>query len=181
METFLRLCFQKNSGFVLPIRGLWGKNIPAVWTEFRQSFLVFFPKNYYFQQAIFGHHRNEVGGSNRKMYVGQKTLPQRVNARYEMKWANSSFKNSGNPIFGQITDQHNRWPKLTLETRKWIAVKRLIPLRVDAKYEMNWANSFFSKRSENLVYRRIDGRTVRRTEGQTSGWIRYTPIPPSEV
>ena len=40
----------------------------------------------------------------------------------------------------------------------------------------------FSKSSGNLVYRRTEGQTARRTDrltdGQTSGWIQYTPIPP---
>ena len=43
------------------------------------------------------------------------------------------------------------------------------PKRVNAGYEMNWAKKF---RKSCL---QMDGRT----DGQTSGWIQYTPIPPS--
>ena len=37
-------------------------------------------------------------------------------------------------------------------------------MRVTSRYEMNWANSFFSKNSGSLVYRHMDGRTDRRTD-----------------
>ena len=42
---------------------------------------------------------------------------------------------------------------------------------------MNWANSFREKLRKPCL--QTDGRTDRRTDGQTSGWIQYTPFPPS--
>ena len=49
------------------------------------------------------------------------------------------------------------------------------PIRVNARYEMNSANSFFFKKFQKPCLQ-TDGQT---DGGQTSGWIQYTPIPPS--
>ena len=164
---------------------------------------------------IFGHQRAKTEARNTKIYRGQETHPIRINARYEMNWANSFFsKSSGNPIFSQIfghqraknearnkkmnrvQETHpirlnaryemnwadtsfnkfrkphflpNIWPpeaKNEARNTKMNRVQETHPIRVNASYEMNWANSFFKK-------------FQKRTDGQTSGWIQYTPIPPS--
>ena len=60
---------------------------------------------------IFGHQRVENEARNTKMYRGQETHPTRINARYEMNWANSFFKNFRKPHFWP-----NIWPP---EGRKW--------------------------------------------------------------
>ena len=82
-------------------------------------------------------------------------------------------KSSGNPIFGQIFGH----PRAANEARntKMYRGQETDPKRINARYEMNWANSFF-KVPETLS---TDGRTDGRTDGQTSGWVQYTPIPPS--
>ena len=75
---------------------------------------------------IFGHQRAENEARNTKMYRGQETHPIRINAaRYEMNWANSFSKSSGNPIFGQIFG-HQRTNKANL--RDLIAATGLVIL-----------------------------------------------------
>ena len=52
------------------------------------------------------------------------------------------FSNSsGNPIFGQIFG-HQR-PKIRLGTLTCIGIKRLTPIRMNARKKWNWGNSFF--------------------------------------
>ena len=60
---------------------------------------------------IFGHQRAENEVMNKKMYRGQETHPMRINATYEMNWANSFFKKFQKPHF-----RPNIWPP---EGRKW--------------------------------------------------------------
>ena len=62
-----------------------------------------------------------------------------------------------------------REPKMRLGTRKCKG-SRDSP----HKGNMNWANSFF-KKFQKPFYKRTD----RQMDEQTSGWIQYTPIPPS--
>ena len=97
-----------------------------------------------------------------------------------MKWIEPIVfsKRSGNPIFGQIFG-HQR-AKNEARNTKMNRGQLTHPIRVNARYEMNWANSFFSSKSSgNLVCRRTDGQADGQTDGQTSGWIQYTSIPPS--
>ena len=92
---------------------------------------------------IFGHQRAENEARNTKMYRGQETQPIRVNARYEMNWANGFFKSSGNLIFGQIFG-HQRAVNEARNTKMYRG-QETQPIRVNAWYEMNWANIFFKK------------------------------------
>ena len=88
-----------------------------------------------------------------------------------MKWIGPIVfsKISGNPICGQIFG-HQRAKNEARNTKiNW--GQETHPIRVNARCEMNWANSFFQKVPETLS---TDGRT----DGQTSGWIQYTPLPP---
>ena len=103
-----------------------------------------------------------------------------------MKWIEPTVfsKSSGNPIFRQIFG--HQMAKNEARNTKISRGQETHPIRRNARYEMNWANVFFfSKSSGNLVYRRTStvkltaSRTDKRTDGQTSGWIQYTPIPPS--
>ena len=57
---------------------------------------------------IFGHQRAENEARNTKMYRGQVTHPIRVNARYEMIWANGFFKKFRKPCLQTDgrTDRH---------------------------------------------------------------------------
>ena len=93
---------------------------------------------------LFGHQRavNEAA-RNTKMYRGQETHPIRINARYEIDWANSVFKNSGNPIFGQIFG-HQR-AENEVRNAEMYRGQKTHPIRMNARYEINWANIFFKK------------------------------------
>ena len=61
---------------------------------------------------IFGHQRGENEARNTKMYRGQETRPIRINAKYEMNWANSFFKKFRKPCLqtngrtDRRTDRH---------------------------------------------------------------------------
>ena len=81
-----------------------------------------------------------------------------------MKWIGPIVfsKSSGNPIFGHIF-AHQRARNEARNT-KMNRGQETHPIRVNATYEINWANSFFSKSSGILVYRRMDGRTNGRTD-----------------
>ena len=93
---------------------------------------------------IFGHQRAENEARNTKMYRGQETHPLRVNARYEMNWVNSLFKNvRGNPIIGQIFG-HQR-AENEARNIKMYRGRETRPKRVNARHEMNGVNSFFKK------------------------------------
>ena len=113
----------------------WGQYIPALITtpssrntQLRFPFCshmlhrweFFKKKNDFFSKSsgnpissqIFGHQRAENEARNTKMYRGQETHPIRINARYEMNWANSFF-------FKKFQEPHfrsNIWPP---EGRKW--------------------------------------------------------------
>ena len=93
-----------------------------------------------------------------------------------MKWIGPIVfsKSSGNPIFGQILG-HQR-AKNEARNPKMNRGQETLPIRVYARYDMKWANSFFKGFWKPL---QTDGRTDGQTDGQTSGWIQYTPIPPS--
>ena len=57
---------------------------------------------------IFGHQKAEIEAKNTKMTRGQQTHPIRVNARYEINWANSFFKKFWKPCLQMngLTDRH---------------------------------------------------------------------------
>ena len=109
---------------------------------------------------IFGHQRAKNEARNTKMYKGQETHLIRVNAKYEMNWANSFFQKVPETPFS-AKYLATRGPKMRPGKRKWIGVKRLTP-KVNARYEMNWANSFFKKFREPCL--QTDGRTDGRTD-----------------
>ena len=67
-------------------------------------------------------------------------------------------KSSWNPIFGQIFGLQRAGNEA--RNTKMCRGQETHPIRVNARYEMNWANSF-SKSSGNLVYRETDRRTDR--------------------
>ena len=67
---------------------------------------------------IFGRRTGENEARNTKMYRGQESHPIRVNARYEMNWADIVFKSSGNLIFGQIFG-HQRAENETRNTKMY--------------------------------------------------------------
>ena len=101
-------------------------------------------KDFYFAVGqIFGHQKAENEARNMQMYRGQETHPIWINARYEMNWANSFPKSSGNPIFGQIFG-HHRAENEARHTKIYRG-QETHPIRVNTRYEMNWANSFFKK------------------------------------
>ena len=105
------------------------------------------------------------------MYRGQETHPIRINARYEMNWANSFFKKFRKPNF-----RPNIWPpegQNKARNTKMNRGQEIHTIRVNAGYRMNRANSFFKK------FRKPCLQTDGQTDGQASGWIQYTPIPPS--
>ena len=78
-----------------------------------------------------------------------------------------------------VTDrQTDRRTENTICRAAWSQLKmyrgqETYPIRVNTRYEMNWANSFFKK------YQKPCLQTDGQTDGQTSGWIQYTPILPS--
>ena len=92
------------------------------------------------------------------MYRGQETHPIRINARYEMNWANSYFKKFRKPDF-----RPNIWPpegQNKARNTKMNRVQEIHTIRVNAGYGINRANSFFQKVPETLsTDRRTDGRT----------------------
>ena len=97
------------------------------------------------------------------MYRGQENHPIRVNAMYEINWANSFVsKSSGNPIFGQIFG-HQR-AKNEARSTKIYRGQENHPIRVNAMYEINWANSFFSKSSGNPIFGQIFGHQRAKNE-----------------
>ena len=69
-------------------------------------------------------------------------------------------KSSGNPIFGQIFG-HKRAENETRKTKMYRG-QETHPIRVNARYEMNWANSFFFQKVPETLS--TDGRTDRRTD-----------------
>ena len=110
--------------------------------EISNKDLYFAVGNPIFSQ-ISGHQRDENEARNTKMYQGQETHPIRINARYEMNWANNFFKNFQKPHF---------WPNICppealneVRDTKMYRSQKTHPLRVNARYEMNWANSFLKK------------------------------------
>ena len=118
---------------------------------------------------IFGHQRAKNEVRNTKMYRGQETHPVRVNARYEMDWANSFFhKVPETPFSAKYLA--TRGPKKEAMNTKMYRGQETHPIRINARYEMNWANSFFKK------FRKPCLQTDRRTDRQTWGWIQYTPF-----
>ena len=106
---------------------------------------------------IFGHQTAENEARNTKMYRGQETHPISVNAKYEMNWANSFFSKVPETPFS-AKYLATRGPKIEARNTKMNRDQEIHPIRVNARYEMNWAN-IFSKSSGNLLYRRTDGRT----------------------
>ena len=90
---------------------------------------------------IFGHQRAENEAWNTKMFRGQETPPIRVNARYEMNWANSFFKKLQKPHFRQMFG-HQRAENEARNTEMYRG-QETHPIRVNARNEMNWANVFF--------------------------------------
>ena len=91
---------------------------------------------------IFRHRRAENEARNTKMNRGQEANPLRITVRYVMNGTTSFFsKNSGNPIFGQIfghqTDENEA------RNTQMFRGQETHPIRINARYEMNWANRFF--------------------------------------
>ena len=84
---------------------------------------------------IFGHQRAENEDRNTIMYRGQETHPIRINARYEMNWANIFSKSSGNHIFAQIFG--NQRAKHEARNTEMNMDQETHPIRVNARYEMN--------------------------------------------
>ena len=73
---------------------------------------------------IFGHQGTENEARNKKLYRGQETHPIRMNAKYEMNWANNFFlKVQETPFSAKYLA--TRGLKRKLGTRKCIGVKRL--------------------------------------------------------
>ena len=102
---------------------------------------------------IFGHQRAENEARYTKIYRGQETHSIKVNARYEMNWANSFFKKFGNPIFGQIFG-HQR-AKNEARNTKMNRGQETHPIRVIPG--MKWIEAIvFRKVPETLS---TDGRT----------------------
>ena len=81
-------------------------------------------------------------------------------------------RSSGNPIFGQIFGH----PRAANEARntKMYRGQETDPKRINARYEMNWANSFFKKFRKPCL--QTDGRTNGRTDGRTD--IGVNPVYP---
>ena len=125
---------------------------------------------------IFGHQRAENEAGNTKMYRGQETNPIRINARYEMNWASIFFsKSSGNPIFGQIIG-HQR-AENEARNMKMYRGQETHPMMINARYEMNWANSFV-KTFRNPHFRpniwppETEARNTKMNRGQETHPIR---------
>ena len=98
--------------------------------------------------------------ATQKCIWGQETYPIRVNAWYEMNWANSFFKKFQKPHF-----RPNICPPVKHEARntKMNRGQETHPTRVNARYEINWANSFFKKFRKPCLQTdvRTDGRKDR--------------------
>ena len=71
-------------------------------------------------------------------------------------------KSSGNPIFGQIFG-HQRAKNEARNTKMYLG-QETHPIRKNARYEMNWVNSFLSKSSRNPIFGQIFGH--RRAENE---------------
>ena len=89
-----------------------------------------------------------------------------------MKWIEPIVfsKSSGNPIFGQIFG-HQRAKNEARDT-KMNRGQETHPIRVNARYEMNWVNSFFKK------FRKPCLQTDGRTDGRTDRHRGESNIPP---
>ena len=61
---------------------------------------------------------------------------------YEMNWAKIFPKSSVNPIFGLIFDRQRA--ENEARNTKMYRGHETHPIRINARYEMNWANSFFT-------------------------------------
>ena len=89
-----------------------------------------------------------------------------------MKWIEPTVfsEKSGNPIFGQIFG-HQRAENEARNTKLY-RDQETHPIRVNARYETNWANSFFQKVPETFSSRgRMDERTDRhRSESVERGY-----------
>ena len=94
-----------------------------------------------------------------------------------MKWIEPIVfsKNSGKPIFGQIFG-HQR-AKNGARNTKMNGGQETHPIRVNARYEMNWVNSFFKKFRKPCL--QTDGQTDRRPERQTDRHQGESGIPHS--
>ena len=114
---------------------------------------------------------------NTKMYRDQETHTIRINGRYEINWANSFFsKSPGNPIFGQISD-HQRAKNDARKTKMYRG-QETHPIRVNARNEVNWANSFFEKVPEtpfSAKYLATRGPKMRLGTWKWIGVKRLTP------
>ena len=113
---------------------------------------------------------------NMKMYWGQETHPIRINTGYEMNWANIFFsKSSGNPIFCQIFG--NQRAENEARNTKMYRGQETHPIRVNARYKMNWTNFFFQKCPGNPIFGQIFGlqrakheaRNTKMNRGQDKG------------
>ena len=99
----------------------------------------------------------EIDGRNMTMNIGQKIHPIRVNARYQINWMNSFFKNiPETPFWGKYLAKKIRKPHLGKifghhraevdgRNTKMNRGQETHPIRVNARDEMNWANSFYKK------------------------------------
>ena len=96
-------------------------------------------------------------------------LIQKHSGVFASSWKLLFFK-SGKPILGQIFG--NKRAKIDARNTKIDRGHETYPIRVNARYEMNWANSLFSKSSGKPVY----WWTGRWMDEQTSGCIQHTPI-----
>ena len=118
------------------------------------------PGNPIFGQ-IFGHQRAENEARNTKMYRGQETYPIRINARYDMDWANSFFQKIPETPFSAKYLAKGALVILTYKNEarntKMNRGQETHHIRVNARYEMNWANGFFKKLRKTCL--RTDGRT----------------------
>ena len=116
-----------------------GDNIPPLWSPYRP-----YPET-------------EIDGRNMTMNIGQKIHPIRVNARYQINWMNSFFKNiPETPFWGKYLAKKIRKPHLGKifghhraevdgRNTKMNRGQETHPIRVNARDEMNWANSFYKK------------------------------------
>ena len=102
--------------------------------------------------------------------IGVKRLTHiKINARNEINWANSFFKNFWKPFFGQIFG-HQR-AENEARNKKMYRVWETHPIRVNARYEMNWANSFFKKFQKHCQTSLENLISVAMTDGQTNIWV----------
>ena len=73
------------------------------------------------------------------------------------------FKNSGNPIFGQIFG--HQWAENEARTTKMYRVQETHPIRVNVRYEMNWANScFFFQKYRKPIFGQMFGYQMAENE-----------------